>query len=273
VNVQEYISSGILESYALGSCSTQEVTEVERLMTEHDSIRNEVYLIQGTLEQVAARAVIAPPAYLKTQIWDAIREESVPIFSLVQEDLSSATDLAAGKKPWLSWTGYVASLAVIVASTAFALYFYRQNERMESQLAAVSTENSALSEANLNTSESLKNMTARLKVMAAADTRKVTLAGVPASPDSKAVVFWNAASQQVMLTGIALPKAPADKQYQLWALVDGVPVDAGIFDDTDTTGVFTMKSIGKSQAFAITLEPKGGSASPHLDMLCVIGNV
>jgi anti-sigma-K factor RskA len=54
-------------------------------------------------------------------------------------------------------------------------------------------------------------------------------------------------------------------------LVDGKPVDAGLLEDCN--GVCKLKNIPKAQAFAITLEDKGGSASPHLDQLYVIGNV
>jgi anti-sigma-K factor RskA len=34
-----------------------------------------------------------------------------------------------------------------------------------------------------------------------------------------------------------------------------------------------MKSIGVAQTFAITLEPRGGSVSPTLEKLMVIGNI
>jgi anti-sigma-K factor RskA len=34
-----------------------------------------------------------------------------------------------------------------------------------------------------------------------------------------------------------------------------------------------MKDIGQAQAFAITLEPAGGSASPTLNQMYVMGNI
>ncbi len=68
-----------------------------------------------------------------------------------------------------------------------------------------------------------------------------------------------------------LPTPPTDKQYQLWALVDGKPVDAGMI--TDLEDLQAMKEMPEAQAFAITLEPKGGSVNPTLEQLYVIGNV
>jgi anti-sigma-K factor RskA len=34
-----------------------------------------------------------------------------------------------------------------------------------------------------------------------------------------------------------------------------------------------MKSIGKAQAFAVTLEPKGGSVNPTMDKMMVMGAI
>ena len=35
-----------------------------------------------------------------------------------------------------------------------------------------------------------------------------------------------------------LPKSPNQKQYQLWAIVNGKPVDAGLVDATDSDSIF-----------------------------------
>ena len=273
MNVEEYISSGILESYALGSCSTQEVTEVERLIIENDSIREEVRLIQDALEQIAFKSSVPPPVSLKSKIWNTIREEEAPVIRMQSEHARQKETTVPVKRANFSWMGYAASFALIIAASAFAVYFYTENQKIQDQLLAAKGQNDILQQENRQSSESLKTISAHLNLLADAGTKKVTLAGAPAFPDSRAVVFWNEKNKQVMLGGIALPKAPEDKQYQLWALVDGVPVDAGVFDDVDTARIFEMKSVDRTQAFAITLEPKGGSPSPHLEALYVIGNV
>jgi anti-sigma-K factor RskA len=62
-------------------------------------------------------------------------------------------------------------------------------------------------------------------------------------------------------------------QYQLWALVGGKPVDLGVFDSgADTlTNIKEMKSLASADAFAVTLEPRGGSVNPTMDQMMVIG--
>jgi anti-sigma-K factor RskA len=50
-------------------------------------------------------------------------------------------------------------------------------------------------------------------------------------------------------------------------------VDAGVFDMKDGSGMTKMKNIPKAEAFAVTLERKGGSTTPSLDKLYVMGKV
>ena len=67
-----------------------------------------------------------------------------------------------------------------------------------------------------------------------------------------------------------LPAAPADRQYQLWAMVNGKPVDMGIISKDSVFNA--MKQVQNATAFAITLEPLGGKPAPTGDML-VLGSV
>jgi anti-sigma-K factor RskA len=71
-----------------------------------------------------------------------------------------------------------------------------------------------------------------------------------------------------------LPLASADQQYQLWAIKDGQPIDAGVLPQQFAySDLIAMKNIDNAQAFAITLEKKGGVASPTLTEMYVLGEV
>ncbi|MNG37643.1 Anti-sigma-K factor rskA [compost metagenome] len=72
-----------------------------------------------------------------------------------------------------------------------------------------------------------------------------------------------------------LPANDQDHQYQLWALVDGKPVDLGVFDaKADSAHILLkMKEINGAQAFAVTLEKRGGSATPTMTQMIVMGGV
>ena len=54
----------------------------------------------------------------------------------------------------------------------------------------------------------------------------VVLNGTPKSPEALAKIFWMKNTGQVYIDPSNLPAVPEGKQYQLWAIVDGKPVDA-----------------------------------------------
>ena len=87
------------------------------------------------------------------------------------------------------------------------------------------------------------------------------------SPTSFATVYWDTTSKDVYLLVNNLPQPPGEKQYQLWALLDGKPVDVGMIDNSSFIGekrlLIQMKNVSGAQAFAITLEDKGGKPTPQ----------
>ena len=99
----------------------------------------------------------------------------------------------------------------------------------------------------------------------------IAMKGQAINPSGLSTIYWDTQTKDVYLLVNSLPQPASDKQYQLWAIVDGKPVDAGVFDMKDADGLVKMKNIPQAQAFAITLEKKGGSASPTLAAMYVMG--
>lgn len=272
MDVHEYISSGILESYVLGNCSKDEIEEVERLIFENDSIRQEVESIRTTLELTAMLETRTPNPALKSNIWEAIRRESDDHFQGNLLDAKQETPVFSSQVN-SNWLKYAAGFTLLFSISSLAIYYFSEYRKAEKLLLTTHQAFLKLNHADSIQEEQLFAYQKQMELIAHPSTLKIALTGVPASKDSKATVFWNPARKAVLLSGVDLPTLPADKTYQLWAIVDGEPVDAGIFDSNSTHTLIPMKSIGESQAFAITLEPKAGSTTPNLEALCVIGNV
>ena len=76
VNVEEYISSGILEAYALGELSEQERAAVERNLLQYPQLRKELDLIEEAQEQLLMRAGVQPKASVKTRLFASIDNEN-----------------------------------------------------------------------------------------------------------------------------------------------------------------------------------------------------
>ena len=110
-----------------------------------------------------------------------------------------------------------------------------------------------------------------MRVIENPDVKTITLKGVTGKENNLAAVYWDTKTKEVYLLPTKMDSTPSDKQYQLWAIVDGKPVDAGVFADCD--GLCKMKKIPNAQAFAITLEKKGGSPAPTLSAMYVLGKV
>jgi anti-sigma-K factor RskA len=103
--------------------------------------------------------------------------------------------------------------------------------------------------------------------------KRVVMTGTPNSPQSLASVYWNENSKEVYLSIQNMKELARENQYQLWAIIDGKPVDAGVFDG-NMAGLLKMKEIGAGAVtFAVTIESRGGKPSPSLQTMQVAGNV
>ena len=102
---------------------------------------------------------------------------------------------------------------------------------------------------------------------------RVELQATENAPGALATVYHNPETSKVFLSIQQLSQLSREQQYQLWAIIDGKPVDAGVFDLSEDALLIPMKPIGSGVAtFAVTIEPAGGSESPSLETMQVIGN-
>ena len=100
----------------------------------------------------------------------------------------------------------------------------------------------------------------------------VNMVGTEKAPASSANVYWDSTSQNVYLVVKNMPKLASDKQYQLWALIDGQPKDLGLFDVQDENKlILKMNNTQKADAFAITIETRGNKGGPTLEQLQTMG--
>ena len=281
MNIQEYISSGIVESYVLGLASHEERSEFERMCAAHTEVRRARELFELALEEQAMMNAVAPAKNIKSKIFAEIEIEKEKISVIPDQNPSLPVQEEIGPAPKvisLGWARYVAaaSIALLLISTALNFYFFNQYKSYSNRyetLVAQQTElarNNDIMRARLDTYEST------LAMLRDPDMAVIKMPGtnVSTSPDSNSVatVYWNTKSKDVYLLINNLPQPPSDQQYQLWAIVDGQPVDAGVFEVQNTAVLLRMKNMPRAQVFAVTLEKRGGSATPQGPMY-VMGKV
>ncbi|MCE7934510.1 MAG: hypothetical protein DYG96_07945 [Chlorobi bacterium CHB2] len=306
MNIEEYISSGVLELYALGGLSAEEVQEVEAMAQQHPHVRQEIEQIYETLEALATNGAIAPRPALK----DSILQNIAASEGVMWEDdaAEAATTIATEAEPFVqppppevpfppatpnpeppppakpanvlelrpqqalpAPVAFPASRRyLLAASIVFALlglgaaaYMGYQWQTTKEDLAHTINRNQQLVQEYNTLKNRMNRVVADMVQLKDPKNQVVTLAGLEAAPSAIAMVHWNPATGDVALSVEGLPAPPEDKQYQLWALADGKPIDAGVFDLADQPeALHHMKKIDRAEAFAITLEPRGGMPTP-----------
>src|SRR5204863_9367992 len=100
-------------------------------------------------------------------------------------------------------------------------------------------------------------------------THVVSLTGLKPSPAAVGRVVWNPRAGGLFVAA-DLPRAPAGKTYELWAIAGGKPFPAGVFtvgpDGRGTVRVTPIVGVASVDVFAVTLEPAGGVPSPTGEM-------
>jgi anti-sigma-K factor RskA len=271
VNTQEYISSGIVESYVLGLASSEEQLEFEQRCAADPGVQAAKEAFELSLEQYAVANAVPAPVELKQKIWAEIEPASGQVINMHRNfNTSRMTPVRT-----MNWAKFAIAAAVIllVGSTALNFYFYRQYQSSISKYEALFASTQQVAKENKVQQARLDMYESSLRLMNDSNMAVIALKGVAVSPSSLTTLYWDKQTKDVYVHVNNLPQPASDKQYQLWAIVDGKPVDAGIFDMKDAGVLVKMKNIPRAQAFAITLEKKGGSAAPTLTAMYVMGQV
>lgn len=291
MNTKEYIESGIIESYVLGASTVGESAEVEHLALEYSDIYNEIESVRNTLESYVLQYEKEPPAFLKDKIMAEIfsaplsadrfqsavnrGHSAVGIDQLagdsnqssgnsqpllvnsnpIDENLREIVSLNKST-PQRSIFRMAASWVLLALSIGGNIWFFKNWKNSEDKLVALETQNQVLAQEGKALKASYQE---EVDILQNPNFKVIKLLGQKDAPNATALVYFDKTKQEVYLSALKLPQAPTGKQYQLWAIIDGKPVDAGMIDGTDN--ILKMKSLTNAVAFAISLENTGGSTT------------
>lgn len=259
MNIKEYISSGVVESYVLGLLTAQERFEFEQYCEVYPELKAARNSFELAIEKQAIENAVPPPVHVKQKVLSAIQQKP-----------TSNTSKIIGMEPTVirrsSGFGWLAAASVILFLVAgyFAYTFYSQNKELRSS-------NSEL-EAKINRTDSIMTrMLEEQKAINDPNVMVVNMVGTQKASPASASIYWDSTSANVYMVVKNMPKLPTDKQYQLWALIDGKPVDLGLFDQPQPNVILKMKNTQKADAFAITIESRGNTGGPNLEQLQSMG--
>ncbi|WP_184550734.1 anti-sigma factor [Mucilaginibacter sp. FT3.2] len=278
-DLKAYIETGILELYVLGDITPDEKRQVEEMASKHPEIKTELDEIELSMEFYAKENAVEPSENLRSRVLGSLLTNLADdnIFTAAPlhnendsyEEENNIVALPASKKENNFYKyAFAASFALLIASSVALVDVNSKLTDSNSQLVALQADKQHFAnQVNL--------MDKELSVFRDTSYKLIRLKGTPKTPTSLLTVAFSPVQKKVIidLANMKMPVNDKEHQYQLWALVGGKPVDLGVFDSaTDSvTNIKEMKSLASADAFAVTLEPRGGSVNPTMDQMMVIG--
>ncbi|MRG45993.1 hypothetical protein GFS24_12765 [Chitinophaga sp. SYP-B3965] len=268
-----------------GLATDQEVRELMAAIAQYPEIKAAADAVRLDMERYIIMQSVPPPPTVKDRIFQIVNNEGVdtvvPVTgstsaSLMDEAYAHEEEpakviSAARKWQWVA----AAAVAGLITSIAFNVTYLNTSKEWKGKYEALLVDQTKVLAQNEVYQTQLKESDNMLAMMRSPEVKAVRMFTASKDrPNLLATVFWNPKTKDVILTVNNLPEPAADQQYQLWAIVNGVPVDAGVFEMGDTAkGFQKMKAIEGAQMFAVTLEKKGGSPTPTLTAMYLAGKV
>jgi len=271
VDIQAYIQSGIIESYVLGLANAEEASELEKNQLRFPEVSQAISDFSASLEQTALDNAIAPPIFVKTKVMAAIKAGKPAAVVSLPSDIVPAPEESGNTFRTLKLLA-AASVILLIVSAALNLYLYNRYKKRNEDYLALQAQTNSLVVKNQLYQTHLSQWRSAAAMATDPAMAMIKMKGTPGREQHLATIFWNTKNKDVYVMPDKLPVPAKGKQFQLWALVNGKPVDAGVLDP-QCEGVCKMKNITVAQAFAITLENMGGSSTPNMKEMYVLGKV
>jgi anti-sigma-K factor RskA len=179
---------------------------------------------------------VTPPAHVRSRVMREIRPAAAP-------------------RQW-----WLAAAAVLLVVAGISLWnAWKDTERKSARIAE-------LTQQNLEARQREAELQRQVDALTSA--KSISLTGQEIAPSATARVLMNERERTALVFFQNLPSSPDDKSYQLWVIRADrpAPQSVGVFqvgaDGRATLGLANLPVETEIKAFALTLEPRGGVASP-----------
>lgn len=257
MNKENILNEGILEAYLVGDLSRDQENEVFEILQSNQDLMVQFKELESNMEKLAFENAVEPPSHVKQNILSQLHDTS-------STEVTSTKTIEFNKyKRYLS---IAASIAVLFMTASIVLWF-NMNEAQKELKSTLSKQDSLLDSILVIT----KNVVEKEQLIAYVNhpkTEKYILKGNALAPNASVSSFVNHEQESVIVSIQKLPKLK-DKDYQMWADVDGKMINMGILDSNKK--MVKMNYIKNAESINITVEKKGGSDHPDVSQL--IGSV
>ena len=234
-----------LALYALGALVGPEKEALEQHLEVCSPCQSELRQLQSdaTLLALSTSGPVPPPRSRKRLLRAVARERRAPVTVLK-------------RFTWWLLVPYAVSVALIVT----AAFLWNESRSLNRTLANLEQRHSEM-EKQLRVAQEMVN------TLTSPESKQITLAPVKTFPQPQGKAYYVSSSGHLIFLANNLAPLPPGKVYELWLIPPaGSPIPAGLFQP-DSRGTATVINpplpIGvEAKAFAITVEPTGGSPAP-----------
>lgn len=236
-----FLQSGLIEKYVLGSTTAKENLEVEHYISNYPEIEEEYNKQQDNLEIMAKANAVEAPKFILDAVLEEITEK--PIITL------STT------KHKTTWYSIAASfIALIFAGSALLLLIHNKALVRENQ--TVVDEIFDLRSDIKKNNDRLDQVMRQFMKLNNPETEKYVLRGNDRAKDLKTVAYINSVDKTSMINVVELPQLPEDQNYQIWAELQDRMVNLGILDPSNKK-LQSIPYMEDALSLSITIEKKG----------------
>src|SRR5688572_11064525 len=241
----------------------EEANKIAQLAILFPEVQAELDRISESIEGLGNVGAAVPSASVKNSLMGklrAMKEEEhrvIPFGSVATNKIETGNSRLenpvsempkrVNKSSWL----LAASFIGLILSLGGLFYFATKAKQSQTELASLKQQVDTLRTDVITQQQQILAYSQTMQMMHDATYKKIELTNVPGKPQAMAQVFWNTKTKEVFIADVSLPQAPSNKQYQLWAIVDGKPVDAGMLGDAKNLAQ-RMKVFERAEMFAIT---------------------
>lgn len=271
--------------YVLHALDEDERKEFESMLAEASEEERTLYQqMWSTANQLAFTVEEGEPSSsLKEKLMaeihsesDSTKQQDTNVTSI--EDTETTTDGSADNDSdnSFNWSAFAiaASFALLIVSLSLIFYSFNLSSEISKKESVIAQQQTRITKLK----NELQKKEAMLSILEAREVDLVMMSGMEVNPDGYGKVIWDSEKQQALLQVSNLPAVPKNKDYQLWLIKNNKPVSAGVFTVNDQgDNFFKIEKMVQADeqaanAFAITMEPKGGMPQPTGDMY-LMGNV
>ncbi len=288
LNIDEYISSGIVQYYVLGVATAEERIAFEKICMQYEEVSAAKENFEEQLKQFALRKREDPPPVIKSQVMAGIDIESVGQISKIEKEINTYANNAvemlsvektraidhqlfttrkniSSRAPQILAT---VSVVLLLVSVGLNFLFFNRLARAEEQSQSallrqqqIVADNEVL-QSEILSYEKLADLQRDEQVI---PVKLITAATDTDTGRVAATVYWNAITKEVFVMIDFLPKAGKDAHYHLWAKVSDGYADIGKVDIPEAGGVVKMQSAAHPDEFLLTIENTETPKNPSLE--------